>query len=381
METPARKRGPNESVDGEGDAERRPANLLFVGSQWTPDHANSATRREKQVRSAEGGPLMGGDWVLNSGGGGATLPFCFLNREGTECYGLTVGHLTDKVGESICRFAESKPVPVPDDSDNEEYFMFEIGIVTSISTKTGSLVLKLEDPQTHEYDSMRIALSNQSHITLDQGHLSLLLETPETGTSVVGFAAQRRGADGVVTETSKSFAGQFRIQGDIGLTDLSAPNESLTDCGDSRTIFFSVMKMAPLYFHYFLDDLTDGTKVSYGVPLLNFLKAHEETRHLVPTLPCDPKEPPKKAKIAGSPLGKSRERAALHHFRTRIVDAPTTRADFSRVSAENSSSNEVSRTRTSSGLPDSVFQERTPLQSFNVRVKVRTASTNSDSGS
>mmetsp|Transcript_22827 Transcript_22827/g.33711 ORF Transcript_22827/g.33711 Transcript_22827/m.33711 type:complete len:83 (+) Transcript_22827:474-722(+) len=57
----------------------------------------------KKVRSEEDGLFMGCDWVLNSQGQGATLSFCFLNPEGTECFGLTVGHLTDTVDKSILK--------------------------------------------------------------------------------------------------------------------------------------------------------------------------------------------------------------------------------------------------------------------------------------
>lgn len=370
MATPI-KLGPDESADGP-----QAADLSFVATQWSPDRVSRSKLNVKRVRSADDGPFMGGDWVLNSEGQGATLSFCFLNPEGTECFGLTVGHHTDKIGDSIFRFAESEPIPVPDDSNKEAYYMFEVGTVTSISDETDSLVFNV-NLKPHEYHSMRIALSNKSHITLDQDVLSAL-GTPEKGTNVVGFGAQRRGAICTVTNPSKSSSGECSLKGDIGLKNLGAPHEAQSDGGDCGTIFCSVERMVPFYFHHVLAPLSDGTMISYGVPLLSVLKAHKETRHLAPSLSSDSlKEPPeKKATIFGSPAGEAHERAGLHQFNTKVVAAP--RAELLNNPAKNDSSTEVSKTCT--GSADSGAAEDQTLPFFNVRVKTRTGSTALDSG-
>ncbi|KAL3913557.1 MAG: hypothetical protein SGILL_006437 [Bacillariaceae sp.] len=326
------------------------------------------------VRSAKDGPFMGGDWVLNSRGQGATLSFCFLNPEGTECFGLTVGHLTDNVGDSIFRFAESEPIPFRDDSNKEEYFgMFEIGTVVSISEETDSLVFKmnLKPDQCHP---LRIALSNKSHITLNEDNFSML-GAPEKGTFLAGFGARRHGASGLVTEPSTSSAGACILKGDIGMTNNNNPLEMLTDGGDGGTIFCSVLGMTPFYFHHTLATRSDGTKVSYGVPLLNVLKAHEETRHLVPTTSSDAvNEPPKKKpKIIGSPVGEAREPAGLYQFRTRIVAQPTGAEVLKNpAKKETETSMEVPRTLTGSTDPRIGAVEDQTLPVFNVRVKTRT---------
>lgn len=385
MEAPS-KLGSNESGDGEGSKAGQSANLSFVPRQWTPDYASRATMGVKKVRSAKDGPFMGGDWVLNSQGQGATLSFCFLNPGATECFGLTVGHLADGVGEPIFRFAESKPIPVPDDSDKDVYFTFEVGTVTSISDETDSLVFKmhLERDECHCHPNL-IALSSQSHITLDQ-HLVSSIQTPKEGTMVVGFGAQRRGAFCMVMDPSKSSSGKHSLKGDIGLQNIEVPSEAVTDGGDCGAIFCSVYGMAPLYFHHVLTCLSEGTMVSYGVPLLKILEAHEETRHLVPTwLSGDQGHEPqkKKAKTFGSPLGEplgeASERVDLHQFHTKVVDAPT-RADVLKVCETNHSRTDVWSARRGLTAPDSVAVEDQQLPVFNVRVKTRADSTVRDIG-
>mmetsp|Transcript_22827 Transcript_22827/g.33710 ORF Transcript_22827/g.33710 Transcript_22827/m.33710 type:complete len:140 (+) Transcript_22827:596-1015(+) len=111
--------------------------------------------------------------------------------------------------------SESGPIPVPDNFNKEECSMFEIRTVTSISDETDSLVFKVH-LQSLEYHPMRIALSNQSHITFDQ-ELFSLIETPIKGTAIVGFGAQCRVAACTNTDALKASSGEHSLKGDIGL--------------------------------------------------------------------------------------------------------------------------------------------------------------------
>ncbi|CAB9520846.1 hypothetical protein SEMRO_1141_G245570.1 [Seminavis robusta] len=158
--------------------------------------------------------------------------------------------------------------------------MFEIGSVTSISNNTDSLVFQME-LQPDEYHPMRITLSNQSHVTLDEDFICLI-KTPSIGSTLIGFGAQRRGAMASVHDPSKSSSGEHSFQGDIGLRSSGPATEPCTDGGDCGTIFCSVENGAPFYFHHVLSTLSDDMKLSYGVPFLEVLNVHPETRHLVP---------------------------------------------------------------------------------------------------
>lgn len=362
------KPGLNESGDGEASDAEQSADLLGVLDQWTPDRAE---RNAKRVRSADDGPFMGGDWVLNSDGEGATLSFCFPNPEGTECFGLTVGHLAGKVGDSIFRFAESEPILVPDGSNKEEYFMFEIGTVVSISEETDSLVFKM-NLKPDQYHAFMIAMSKDSHITLNEDSFSKL-GAPDKGTLLVGFAAQRRGATGTVTIPSATHAKEYSLKGDIGMMNSDKPHEAQTDGGDCGAIFCSAVSMIPFYFHHVLAILSNGRKISYGVPLLNVLTAHDETRHLVSTFSSDSvNEPPKKKpKIVGSPAREAEERAGLHQFNTKIVAPPRAEVMKHPAKKELETSMEVPRTRTGSADPlnETAEDQDQTLPVFNVRLK------------
>ena len=95
METPQKKRkrdDEEENIQGSDDGDLR-SFLVDLRKQWTPNRHLCSVDRSKKVRSAEDGPIRGGDWVLNSSGGGATLSFCFEGANGQDLYGLTVGHL------------------------------------------------------------------------------------------------------------------------------------------------------------------------------------------------------------------------------------------------------------------------------------------------
>jgi hypothetical protein len=370
MET-HRSRGQDESGDGEEPVVA--CDLRTVDRQWTPDRSSRATNETKKVRSADDGPLAGGDWVLNEKGEGATLSFCFTNPEGTECYGLTIGHLCDSVGDSVFRFAHSEPIAVPDEElEKEEYFMFEIGGVTSISTNTDSLVFQME-LQPDDYHPMRIALSSQSHITLDEDLVSLI-KTPSIGSTVIGFGAQRRGAMCLVHDPSKSSSGAYSFQGDIGLRSSGPATEASTDGGDCGTIFCSVENGAPLYFHHVLSRLSDDTKLSYGVPFLEVLNAHPETRHLVPAASSGDKEgepKKKKGKISGSPSAEAHEVSGLRQFQAKVMDRPTgSNTDSLTVSAQTEGSNASLPLNARGGFKtydDGVEDQTLPI--FNVRKK------------
>ena len=349
------------------DSPAQPPNLSFVPKQWTPSREKRGLMKTEKVRSAKDGAFLGGDWVLNSDGGGATLSFCFDNEEG-ECFGLTVGHLVDKVGDAIFRFSESDPIPLPDDSGKLEYFMFEVGEVTSISKATDSLVFKM-NLKSLQYEPRRIALSDQSRITLGTDMLSTLKAHPEWGTSMLGFGAQRRGTVCQVCAPSSEFAGEFSLVGDIGLQSLARPTETQTNGGDCGAIFFSMGEMEPFYFHHVLSTLSDGTQISYGVPLLEVLKAHEETRHLVRSLAGEQEsDPPKKKNnVTGTPaVLKATEKSGLHQFHTRITDAP--RHDDPLIPAKDEKKETPVRI---SGAPGPVYtvKEDQTLPKFNIRVK------------
>lgn len=88
-----------------------PVDLKSLKTLWSPDRHERTAEGDIQVRSASDGSLLGGDWVLNEKGQGATLSFCFLHNR--KVYGLTVGHLAALVGESIFRFSDSEKLPVP----------------------------------------------------------------------------------------------------------------------------------------------------------------------------------------------------------------------------------------------------------------------------
>lgn len=357
---------------GRHQEEQGGVNLRYVRRQWTPERGGRFVKGTKKVRSADDGPLMGSDWVLNDQGGGATLAFCFENSEGTEAYGLTVGHLTERVGDSLFRFAESEPVPVPDDAiDEEKYFMFEIGPVTSISRETDSLVFKI-DLEKGEYSPMQIALSSQSKITLNENLLSLA-KIPTMGSGVVGFGAQRRGANCTVVIPSQPSPGEYSFAGDIGLESAVEATDAATDGGDCGTIFFSLEDGAPVYFHHVLSSLSDGTQISLGVPLLEVLSAHEESRHLVPASfearkRASPKD--KKSKSCSGPLPEeAHEIAGLRQFQTEVVDRPT--SDPS--SKDAFASKEVSTAPSQlNGGGDSGTEDQT-LPVFNVRTVAKKA--------
>ena len=348
-------------------------NLAAVNLQWTPERSHRAIDGTKKVRSAEDGPLIGGDWVLNEQGGATTLSFCFENPEGTECYGLTVGHLAKSVGDSIFCFAESEPNPVPaleGEIDREEYFMFEIGQVTSISTETDSLVFKM-DLDKDKYIPMQIAVSSQTHITLDENLLSLAMDVPTCGSGFVGFGAQRRGSWCQVLVPSSSSAGQFIFTGDIGLSFAADPRSPATDAGDCGTIFCSAVNGAPAYVHHVLATLSDDRKISYGVPLLTILSAHEETRHLVPVSHDAQKSAPrdKKVKAESSSHHESdaHEISGVKQFKTRVVDRPNYKYDA------------VSNAKAGASLLSSDYDgvaqtEDQTLAVFNVQVRKKPAS-------
>lgn len=368
MET-HRSRGQDEIRDGEEPVVAY--DLRNVDRQWTPARSKRAMHQTKNVRSADDGPLTGGDWVLNEKGEGATLSFCFTNPEGTECYGLTIGHLCDSVGDSVFRFAHSEPITVPNEElEKDEYFMFEIGSVTSISTNTDSLVLQMK-LQPDECQPMRIALSCQTHINIDKD-LILLIKTPSIGSTVIGFGAQRRGAMCLVHDPSKSSSGTCSFQGDIGLRSSGPATEVTTDGGDCGTIFFLVENGTPLYFHHVLSRLSDDTKLSYGVPLLEVLNAHPETRHLVPAASsgykeCEPKK--KKPKTPGNLSADVYEVSGLRQFQTKVVNRPTgSKTDSFTLSAQTEGSNAALPLNTRGGFKmndDGVEDQTLPI--FNVR--------------
>lgn len=342
-------------------SEEELAHLCNVRDQWTPERSKRAINGEKQVRSAKDGPLMGGDWILNDQGEGATLSFCFRNSEGTETYGLTVGHLANSVGKSVFRFTESDPIPVPD-GEGEEYFMCDIGEVTSISKETDSLVFKIDDLEKDDCSPMQIALSSQSHLTLDDNLLSLT-KTPPLGGTMVGFGAQRRGVHCHVVVPSLASSGTWSLSGDIGLESSSGSTDAATDGGDCGTIFFLLEGGAPVYFHHVLNCDPDGKKISFGVPLSKILSAHDETRHLIPSCEDRQRAPTaKKSKTFLDHQGNAHESSALRQFQTKIVDRRTGVGGL--VTKNASTSKEVSLAPLQLN-PHSVEDQTLPV--FNVR--------------
>ena len=353
--------------ESEWAEEKADVDLSSVDLQWTPERNQRAITRSKKVRSADDGPLMGGDWVLNEEGGGATLSFCFKNPEGTECYGLSVGHLTQSVGDSIFRFAESEPIAVlNDENDKEEYFMFEIGNVTSISTGTDSMVFKmnLEDDQ---YDPLRIALSDQSHITLNKNLLSLAKVPTKKFSLLAGFGAQRRGARCMVRVPSKDSPSQHSFVGDIGLESASQSSFAATDGGDCGAIFCSIENGAPVCVHHVLSQYSDNKKISYGVPLLKILAAHKETRHLIPASHEVRKSAPEDKTEASfiCPYNEGLEVADLRQFQTRVVDRPHNA--ISKYASPTKEMNIASLRSLETGGDDGKENQTLPV--FNIRIR------------
>jgi hypothetical protein len=60
-------------------------------------------KRKKKIRILMDGPLRGGDFVLNRDGGAATL-------SRSENFGLAVGHIAPKIGDSIFGFSEADSI-------------------------------------------------------------------------------------------------------------------------------------------------------------------------------------------------------------------------------------------------------------------------------
>lgn len=326
METPQKKRKRDEKGERIEGSDNKDIQAFLVGlwTQWTPNRHLRLVDQSKKVRSADDGPFMGGDWVLNSSGGGATLSFCFEGANGEDLYGLTVGHLVAStgIGAPLFRFAESHPISVPDDEAKpDEYFMFEIGEVTSMSTETDSLVFKL-DLTKDQCSPMDIAMASDSILTIDSDLLSLADRPCECGKTILGFGAQRRGALGFVTETSAPSPGMFSFAGDIGI--MQQEGTSATDGGDCGAIFVSMDTGAPIYFHHVLSHGSDGGMVSFGVPLMKILGAHKETQHLIPSSakrrPQTMSEQEPKERFKSPARKQVHEVAGLRQFNTRIVD-------------------------------------------------------------
>ena len=311
---------------------------------------------------------MGGDWIINERGEAATLSFCFENPEQTKCYGVSVGHLIKSVGESVFRFSESEPIPTPE-TGKKEYSMFEVGNVTSISTKTDSMVFEI-NLEKDEYAPMLLALSEKTHLTLDDNLFSLLLEEPKQGLCLVGFGAQRRGALGQVSDPAKQDAGEFSLVGDIGfINSQTSRKHSATYGGDSGTIFVDNFSGAPFYFHHVLASQDNGNQVSFGVPLIEILKAHQETQHLVPSSIAG-RETSAPAKDVSSIEGFQKisnyESRCLEQFHTKVVPRPSSAS--TKVYGTTQDIRDRADERSN---PGGVTREDNSLAVFNAQVKAR----------
>jgi len=127
--TPSREQGSSNIID-----------INSLSQQLSPEERRVECSKEGKlkVRSIQGGhvALRGGDFIANGFGEAATMSFCFYKNE--KKYGLTVGHLFQRVADVIYTFSSDTPDP-----DSGKYLISQIGHVVSLDANTDSLVFEI----------------------------------------------------------------------------------------------------------------------------------------------------------------------------------------------------------------------------------------------
>ena len=281
-----------------------------------------------------GGPLVGGDWLLNKDGGAATISF-FFRFEG-KTYGLSVGHLVRDIGDPVFCFSETTKLPNPslpknvgdqnpEDLSDESYFMHEIGTVVSLSKSTDSMVFEVNgEVEVGEPYQMSPKSGVLGSITLKLPDVRQVMPPPPpvAGTDLVGFGAQHRGAHGAVKIPSARIRCDHSKKGNIGMAHPDDDSKKLTDAGDCGTVFFSLDGTAQ-YFHHCARK-NGAPLISYGYPMWEVLKSHT---HLGGTSEAileeeDEEELVKECASVASPGGDTGPERCLSHFSVQVVDPP-----------------------------------------------------------
>ncbi|CAB9500810.1 hypothetical protein SEMRO_93_G048230.1 [Seminavis robusta] len=291
------------------------------------------------IMPARAGPLRGGDWILNKDGGAATISFFFLHNG--ETYGITVGHLVEKVGDPVFCFSEATklPNPLPQDSEvsegheiDESYFMHEIGTVVSLSRSTDSLVFDLNGMvAVSEPLKMAPGSGIMGKLKLPDVRQVMPPPPPLRGTSLVGFGAQRRGAHAKVRIPSATVDCDHSRKGNIGIIDADDVGKKVTNAGDCGSIFASLDGTAQYLHHCGGSDDNEPPLLSYGYPVWEVLKSHKhlggEGEDILEEEEDDKKTQVKECAVVASPGGVAGPKKTIKHFPgAKIVDAPARHA-------------------------------------------------------
>jgi hypothetical protein len=275
---------------------------------------------------ARAGALRGGDWILNKDGGAATISFFFLHDG--ETYGLTVGHLVEKVGDPVFCFSQATklPNPFPQNSEvseghetDESYFMHEIGSAVSLSRSTDSLVFDLNGMvSVSEPLKMAPGSGIMGKLKLPDVRQVMPPRPPLIGTSLVGFGAQRRGAHAKVRIPTATVDFDHSRKGNIGIIDADDVGKKVTDAGDCGSIFASLDGTAQHFHHCGDGDDNEPPPLSYGYPVWEVLKSHKhlggEGEDILEEEEDDKKTQAKECGVVASPGGVAGPKKTLKHF-------------------------------------------------------------------
>jgi len=291
----------------------------------------AAPAGEPTMIPAREGYLCGGDWVLNSEGGAATISFIFHFKG--RAYGLSVGHLVSSIGDPVFCFSDttkirnlSLPRNPEDNQSSESHFIHEIGTVVSLSHKTDSMVFELNGRvatgpplMLHPKSGVAGALKLPD-VGLDMPPPPLL-----EGTPLVGFGAQRRGAHGLVEVPSAALDCDYSKKGNIGMKHPDNVRSKVTDVGDCGTIFVSLDGVAR-YFHHCGDDpeFVSPPFLSYGYPIWDIMKSHAHLGGQSEEI-LEEGEEEKTLLQENSNVAGQGPKKMLKQFRTKIVDIPPRR--------------------------------------------------------
>ena len=245
----------------------------LLSDVWSPeDHRLSRTlQQEFKVRNIKNGaiPLMGGDWVLDGQGKSATLSFAFKGPIGTsnetKLFGLTVGHIAERLDDPIYAFASDVPNP-----QTGKYRVMKIGTVVAICLSTDSLIVEFAPQILVEPYKIHLGGPTPHQLVIPDWSEVSNTSPLQIGTAVVAFGAQRRGAKGVVAGRCAKYDGLLDSS-DICF-EASDPRLSLSDEGDCGMIYIDERGI-PWAIHHTITR-HDGVYFSWGKSLAVIMSSH-----------------------------------------------------------------------------------------------------------
>lgn len=250
-------------------------NIDAVAQRWSPEDLRIARAANKQMKASAKNTeteLQGGDYVITRRDGKlqtATLSFCFQIPYSTKRYGLTVGHIAERVGEEIYTFASDLQVL------NGKFATMHIGTVVSLSQETDSLIFEIKRKCTVSCLNIVQTQDFTRAIKLPPRNISAM---PSVGTKFIVFGAKRRGAIGVVTGTAIE-DDRVVLKGDVRIMSVepggnqATGRRPLTDPSDCGAVYADEQGTA-WCMHHVLGQIQNTTYTSYGVPISTIMDCH-----------------------------------------------------------------------------------------------------------